>query len=78
MVTAEIVELRERTDVTAQGETRQVLEPVFQLPMFSGTRTARPIPRDEFTREKARGSVLSLASEMVAEGTEVEVTFPEG
>jgi len=78
MVTAEVVEIREQTDVTPQGETQQVLVPVFQLEPFSGTRTARPIPRDEFSRQRARGAVASLASEMVAEGTDIDVTFPGG
>jgi hypothetical protein len=76
MVEAQIVEFRERTDVTPQGETQQVLVPVFQLPMFSGTRTAQPIPQSEFSRERARAAVLSLADQMVAEEEDVTVTFP--
>jgi len=76
MATATVVEIREQTDVTPQGQTRQVLVPVFQLPMFSGTFTAEGIPRNEFSRDRARAEVAALATQLVTEETEITVSFP--
>jgi len=76
MATAEIVEFRERTNITPDGDRQIVLEPVFTLSPFAGTRTAEAIPRDEFSRDLARQRVRSLASELLSEDSTVTVSFP--
>jgi hypothetical protein len=78
MATAEVVEVRTTQEITAQGELQEALQPVFTLPSFGGTFTVEPIPRDEFSRDLAEQRVRSLAQELLQEGAQVDVSFPEG
>lgn len=76
MAEAEVVEVRQQTDITQDGRTREVLVPVFTLPPFAGTFQADAIPQDEFSRDLLRARVRSLAEEMLDEAEQVTVTLP--
>jgi len=76
MVEAEVVEVRQQTDITASGQTREILVPVFTLPAFAGTCQADGIPQSDFSRDLLKARVRSLAGEMLDEGEQVTVSLP--
>lgn len=78
MARAEVIEIRTTQQITPQGELEEALQPTFTLEPFSGTFTVDPIPRSEFRRDLAEERVRSLAEELLSDGAQVDVSFPEG
>jgi len=76
MATAEVVEIERTSNVTPQGDIEDVLRPVFTLSTSSGTFRTEGIPVTEFSRDLARSRITALATELVAEGEDISVTFP--
>lgn len=76
MAEATIVEIERTSEVTQTGELQDALRPVYTLSPLSGTFRTDPIPQSDYSRDLARSRVQSQAEELLAEGTDVDVTFP--
>jgi hypothetical protein len=76
MAEATIVEIERTSRVTQTGELEDALRPVYTLSPLSGTFRTEPIPISDYSRDVARSRVQSQAEELLAEGTEVDVSFP--
>ena len=78
MVTAEVIDVERTTNITPQGEVEDALRPLFTLSPLSGTFRTESIPLSDYSREVAENRIREVARELVAEGEDVTVVFPEG